>query len=128
MTWRYRSTPMRSRADRHNNPAAFTVDVARQAGLILDTDYAVGDSFPGNKKLFTAALLKDPIETTIRVIDKVGYFTAAGLPRWTYIQLPKFVWISLDMSSKIDVIGFHYEHEGGTELQHLFPKYGKLAK
>jgi hypothetical protein len=118
---------MRSRADRHNNPTAFTINVAKQAGLVLGVDYEVGDPFPKAKKEFTAKLLKDPIETTIRVIDKIGYFTANGVPRWTYIQLPKFVWISLDMSSKIDVIGFHYEHEGGVEMMHLFPKYGKLA-
>ena len=39
------STPSEFRTDRNNNPTAFTTSVAAEAGLILGTDYAVGDPF-----------------------------------------------------------------------------------
>jgi hypothetical protein len=109
------------RTDRNRNPAAFTTDLARQAGLALGVDYAIGDSFQvGNRTLYTARLLKDPVELSIAVIDKVGYYTLAGAPRWTYIQMPQFVWRMLDAKQKRRVIAEHYRHEGGTEMKGLF--------
>jgi len=107
------------RTDRNNNPAAFTVDIAKQAGLVEGVDYVPGDPFPtGN--LVTAKLLGDPIATTIKVIDKVGYYTKWGQARWTYIAMPQFVWSSLDAAEKKKVIAFHYAHEGGEEMKPLF--------
>lgn len=112
------------RTDSHNNPAAVIVDLAKQAGLVEGTDYTVGDVFPGQSAVHTARLIGDPIAQTIRIIDAVGYYTKSGLQRWTYIALPKFVWDALTPDAKRDVIGFHYRHEGGTEMCGLFPRYG----
>jgi hypothetical protein len=111
---------MPTRADRHNNPAAITTDVAKQAKLKLGVDYEIGDAFPGNSKLRTARFLGDPIATTIRVIDEIGYYTRGGAPRWTYIALPKFVWQTLTPQQRRDVVLFHYQHEGGRALLPLW--------
>lgn len=118
------SHSMGARTDRNNNPAAITTDVAKEGGLILGTDYEKGEPFAGGL-LFTARLLGDPIVLTIRVIDRIGYYTHKGLRRWEYIGIPDFVWAALTPEVKRDVIGFQYQHEGGTELRHLFPNYGK---
>lgn len=112
---------MSARTDRHNNPAAITTDIAKQGGLVLGTDYEVGDPFTvGDNTYHTARLLGDPIQLTIRVIDKIGYYTKSGGQRWTYIALPPFVWAALDPPTRKKVIGFHYAHEGGTEMAGLF--------
>ncbi len=118
------------RTDANNNPAAFTTNIARQAGLIEGTNYVSGTSFdvPTSSSmmtLYTARLLGDPVEITIRVIDAIGYYTHTGAPRWSYIAMPKFIWDSLSEPHKRDVIGFHYQHEGGTAMRHLFPNYGR---
>lgn len=116
------------RTDENNNPAAFTVDVARQAGLIEGKDFVPGEQFHDGSQLHTAKLLGDPVQITIRVIDAVGYYTKAGKPRWDYIAIPDFVWAGLDPTQKRDVIGFHYHREGGTALQKLFPRFaGKVT-
>jgi hypothetical protein len=113
------------RTDQNNNPSAFTCNLAQQAGLVYGTDYVQGDPFTsGGVTYFTAKILVDPITTTIKLIDAVGYFTKFGTPRWTYIALPKFVWDSLAVDQKRDVIGFHYQHEGGETMRDLFPNYG----
>lgn len=113
------------RTDENNNPAAFTTTLALQAGLVRGVDWDEGTPFPPPATLCTAKILGDPIEVTIRLIDAVGYFTHAGNPRWVYIALPKFVWDSLTAEQKRDVIGFHYQHEGGVAMRGLFPNYGK---
>lgn len=111
----------RFRTDRHNNPAAFTTDIAKQGGLILGEDYDVGDSFKSNNKTFhTAKLLDDPLGLTIRVIDKITFFTHSGQQRWVYIGVPNFLWKLLNYSQKVAVIKEMYKHEGGKELKHLF--------
>ena len=109
-----------TRADRNNNPAAFTTDIAKEAGLILGVDYIVGDVFQDNNKLYTAKLLKDPIDLTIKVIDKITYYTRSGKTRWNYIAIPKFIWELLTYEEKKQVIKFHYRNEGGTELLKLW--------
>lgn len=114
------------RTDRDNNPAAFTTDVARQVGLVQETDYTLGAPFSiAGRQYFTAKLLGDPVALTIQVIDAVGYYTTHGIPRWSYISMPRFIWDSLTPDQKRDVIGFHYEKEGGEEMRGLFPNYGK---
>lgn len=114
------------RTDNNNNPAAITTDIAAQASLVLGRDYAVGTPFPNPSDLFTAKLLSDPVALTIRVIDVIGYYTHAGAQRWTYIALPKFIWSALSADQKRDIIGFHYQHEGGESMRDLFPNYGRL--
>jgi hypothetical protein len=113
------------RTDDNNNPTALTTDLARQAGLKLGVDYVDGSPFPAPSTLKTAKLLGDPVAVTIRVIDAVGYFTRSGEPRWVYIALPKFVWDALSQDQKRDVIGYHYQHEGGSMMKKLFPNYGR---
>lgn len=113
------------RTDKNNNPAAFTTEIARQAGLEFGTDYVAGDVFPPPSTLITARLLGDPVAITIRVIDAIGYYTKSGMRRWDYIAIPHFVWAALTPDQKRDVIGFHYQHEGGTAMRGLFPNYGK---
>lgn len=109
------------RTDKHNNPIAFTTDIARQAGLVEGTDYVRGDSFnAGVSVLFTAKLLKDPVECCIRVIDKLGFYTKSGLIRWVYIGMPSWIWEKLSMDEKKRVIQFMYHHEGGTQMEWLF--------
>ncbi len=114
------------RTDSHNNPAAFTTDIAKQAGLVLNVDYEVGEPFTsGSLVLYTAKLLGDPVALTIRVIDSIGYFTKGGSPRWIYAALPKWVWNGLTPDGKRDMVGYHYLHEGGTAMRGLFPSYGQ---
>lgn len=127
------------RTDTHNNPTAFTTDVAAEAKLKLGVDYTVGDGFTakfsdkvraGNFDitLHTARLIGDPIALTIRVIDALSFQTTHGTPisRWGYITMPAFLWHELSPVQKRDVIGWMYQREGGTTMKHLFPNYGKL--
>lgn len=106
------------RTDRHNNPAAFTTDVAASAGLIPGVDYVQGDPFRGadNQTYYTAKLLGDPIATTAKVIDRIGFYTGAGKPRWSYTQsIPGIEnWTSMDLSGKANIISQMYKHEGGS--------------
>ena len=116
------------RIDRHNNPVAFTTDIAKQGKLILGDEYVQGDPFSiinerGTtiKTYYTAKLLGDPIALTIKVIDNIGFYTKGGYnPRWTYIGMPDFVWKSLTYDQKKKVIGYMYAKEGGTEMKGLF--------
>lgn len=109
------------RTDEHNNPTAFTTDLAKQAGLVENLEYTRGKVFPDNPKMFTAKLLLSPIELTIRLIDNVGFYTKGNAQRWTYIGIPKFIWDALARDQKVRVIGFMYGHEGGTAMKSLFP-------
>lgn len=113
------------RTDRHNNPAAFTVDIAKQAGLVLGKDYTVGDAFPNNPSLKTARLLGDPVAQTIKVIDRIGLYTQSGQPRWTYVNsIPGAKnWNQLSNSQKVAFIKQMYSHEGGTALLGNFNQY-----
>lgn len=111
------------RTDDNRNPAAFTTDLARQAGLVLGTDYVDGTPFLLPSTLKTAKLLGDPVEITIRLINAVGYYTRQGNARWAYIAMPSFVWEALNEEQKRNVVGFHYAHEGGTAMWDLFPGY-----
>lgn len=117
------------RTDYNRNPTAFTTAVAEQAGLKLGIDYEIGTSFYGSvpfgdsNYMVTARILGDPIATTIRVINAMGFVTRIGNPRWLYINMPKFIWDSLFDSEKRDVIGFMYRYEGGSAMIPLFPNY-----
>lgn len=114
------------RTDENNNPTAFTTAIAENAGLVYSIDYTQGTSFTVNGIMyFTAKILVDPIDTTIRVIDAIGFTTKSGLPRWTYIRFPHFVWLAFNRVTKRDIIGWMYENEGGETMRNLFPNYGK---
>lgn len=127
------------RTDSHNNPTAFTTDVAAEAKLKLHLDYEIGDPFTVNFSMsatpdrpeatyHTARLLRDPIAITIQVIDTLSFMTQHGTPisRWGYITMPAFLWHELSAPQKRDVIGWMYQREGGITMRHLFPNYGKL--
>lgn len=110
------------RTDKHNNPTAFTTEIARQAGLVAGKDYVVGDPFDSGSGhiLYTARLIGDAIAITIKTIDKIGFYNSMGKQRWIYICMPNFIWNSLNYDLKVKTLGFMYQHEGGTELKHLF--------
>lgn len=107
------------RTDRHNNPTAFTTDIARVAGLREGVDYEPGDPFSGGQYR-TARLLGDPIDTTIRVIDRIGFYTQGGNQRWSHTAIPKSQWDSMSYDRKKQVIKDMYRKEGGTQLKSLF--------
>lgn len=116
-----------TRADLNRNPTAFITQIAVEAGLKLGVDYSQGDSFTSEGvTYFTAHLLGDPVGLTIKVINTISFETPSFQLRWTYINMPRFVWNSLTNSQKRDVIGFMYQREGGTAMRALFPNYGKL--
>jgi hypothetical protein len=109
------------RTDDHNNPTAFTTDIAKEGGLILGTDYEQGKIFTvGLNTYYTAKLLGDPITLTITVLNKIGFYTHAGNIRWIYIGIPQFIWDALDKPTRVKVIGFMYGHEGGVVMKGLF--------
>lgn len=111
------------RTDNNNNPTAFTVDLAKEAGLVYGVDYDAGDVFPAPSKLVTARLIGNPITVTLKLIDKVGFYTSHGQIRWIYIGMPKWMWDKAPLADKIEIIRFMYKHEGGTELNHFFPAF-----
>lgn len=104
------------RTDRHNNPTAFTVDIARQGGLIEGVDFIVGDVFPDNPSQKTAFLIGDPVTKTIEVIDNIGFFTQGGQQRWTHTAFSKQEWDSFTDEEKRRVIADMYQKEGNQGL------------
>lgn len=111
-SWSWRSShPMRT--DRHNNPTAFTTDVAKQAWLIEWKDYVRWGAFYNNPNLFTARLLWDPIDTTIRVIDKIWFYTASWGQRRSHTAYTKQQWDSMDNNQKRAVVASMYQKEWG---------------
>ncbi len=108
------------RTDKHRNPCAITTDLAKQAGLKLGKEYEVGDPFPNVPQLTTAKFLGDPIAITLKVIDKVGFYTKDGRQRWSYIAIPKSLWDSLLITQQLKALAFMYQREGGTEMKNLF--------
>lgn len=108
------------RTDRHNNPTAMTTDVAKNGGLIEGVDYVKGDPFTteSGKTLYTAKLLGDPIDTTIKAIDNMSFTTGSGKNRWNYTdQIPganNEEWPNLSYEQKANVIKEMYKREGGN--------------
>ena len=114
------------RTDDNNNPTAMTTEVALEGGLQYGPDFDHGTTFTSDRTYLTAMLvLGDPVPRTIRVIDKIGFYTKFGTMRWPYIGMPKFLWDGLTEDQKRDVIGFMYQVEGGVTLRGLFPNYDK---
>lgn len=112
---------MSFRTDRNNNPTAMITDLAALGGLKFGADYEQGEPFTvGTITLYTAKLLGDPIELTIQVIDKVGFQTQSGHPRWIYVDMLEDHWNSFTHELKKQFIGLMYKHEGGTEMKGLF--------
>lgn len=103
----------------NNNPTAFTTDVAKTMGLIEGQDYIAGTPFTDStgQTLYTAQLLGDPIQTTIKGLDQGGFYTASGAPRWSYVsQLPQDIvnnWANATPDQKEQVVQDMYQFEGG---------------
>lgn len=109
------------RTDRHNNPVAMTTDVARTLGLVEWVDYTKWDAFPNNPNLFTARLIGDGLQTTIKALDnaandpnKSAFTTQSGQPRWTYINMSDQEWLSKTPEQKAQVIAGMYQKEWGN--------------
>ena len=104
------------RTDRNNNPTAFTTDIAKQAGLVLGRDYEVGDPFQtGNGgTLYTAKLIGDPVDQTIKVLDRIGFYTQSGAQRWTHTAIPKDQWNKMSYEQKSQIVKQMYQKEGGN--------------
>lgn len=107
------------RTDRHNNPTAFTTDIARIGGLREGVDYVKGDPFD-NGRFHTARLLGDPVATTIKVIDNIGFYTQGGKQRWSHTAIPQDRWNAMTYEQKKQVVKKMYGHEGGKELNNIF--------
>lgn len=103
------------RTDRHNNPTAFTTDIAKMA-LKKGVDYTEGDPFPNNPKLKTARLLGDPVKQTIKVIDKIGFYTSGGKKRWTHTAMSTANWNKMSYAEKKNVIKKMYQKEGNKGI------------
>lgn len=105
-------------AERNNNPTNMTVWFMQRAWAELGVDYEVSsDSFWSNgKQLYYAKLIWDPVETTIRILDKA---IAQGknpfnTTSWSYINqlwLTVDKWNNMSQEQKADKIKewVHYE-------------------
>lgn len=109
------------RTDRNNNPTAMTTDVAKSLGLVEGVDYVQGDKFPGSSNLYTARLLGDPIQTTIKALDAAAanpstqaFYTQSGQQRWTYMGMTDQQWMALTPDQKKQTVISMYKQEGGT--------------
>lgn len=113
------------RTERNNNPTAMTTDVAKMLGWVLGVDYEIWDSFTGWdwKVYYTAKLIGDPIETTIRLIDRWiangidPFYRANWQGRWSYISkigITKEKWQNMSPSEKADIIAQMLKYEWGS--------------
>jgi murein DD-endopeptidase MepM/ murein hydrolase activator NlpD len=84
-------------------------------GLQQGVDYVAGDPFPNNSNLRTAKFIGDPIKTSIKAIDKGGFYTATGKPRWSYLNNISGIntWSQMTYDQKAQVIAQMYHYEGG---------------
>lgn len=128
------------RTERNNNPTAMTTDVAKMLWWELGVDYEIWDAFTtaDGKTLYTAKLIGDPIETTIRLIDRWiangidPFYRANWQPRWSYISkiwVTKDKWLNMSSSEKADVIAQMLKHEWGSMENMLYyvDKWGNEA-
>lgn len=122
VTWWTTKWQAKMRTERNNNPTAMTTDVAKMLGWELWVDYEIWDSFitASWQTLYTAKLIWDPVETTIRLIDRWiangidPFYRANWQPRWSYISsiwITKDKWVKMSPSEKADVINQMLKHE-----------------
>jgi len=119
------------RTERNNNPTAMTTDVAKMLGWVLGVDYEVWDSFVTGSwtTLYTAKLIGDPVETTIRLIDRWiangidPFYRANWQGRWSYISsiwITKDKWSKMTYDEKAEVIKKMLQHEWGSMENMLY--------
>lgn len=107
------------RTDRHSNPTAMTTDVAKQWWLVEWVDYEKWDAFPNNPNIFTAKLLWNYVDNTIKVIDNIWFKTKSGKSRRTYtdsLWLTNESWSKMSYSEKVAAVQKMYKQEGGSKL------------
>ena len=121
----YKSYKMTT-TDQNNNPINLNLDLAIKGGLLNGEDYNLSTVFDTDAYSIAMIVLGDPVPRIIKVIDKIGFYDEEGYPRWTYISMPNFIWLSLTDEQKRDVIGFIYKHLGGNMMIGYFPNYEKL--
>ena len=109
----------KTRTDRNNNPTAMTVDVAKTLELKEGIDYVKGDKFP-DSNLYTAKLLGDPMQTTIKALDTAAqnkatqaFYTNGGQQRWTHTALSDSEWLGMTQDQKQKVVLDMYQRENG---------------
>ena len=56
------------------------------------------------------------METAIKVIDKIGFYTQDGKQRWQHTAIPKSSWDKLSREDKEKIIRDMYRNEGGKSL------------
>ena len=119
------------RTERNNNPTAMTTDVAKMLWWVLWVDYEIWDSFTtaSGSVLYTAKLIWDPIETTIRLIDRWiangidPFYRANWQWRWSYISkiwVTKEKWLKMSPSEKANVIAQMLKYEWGSMENMLY--------
>lgn len=119
------------RTERNNNPTAMTTDVAKMLWGELGVDYEIWDAFvtASWQTLYTAKLIGDPIETTIRLIDRWiangidPFYRANWQWRWSYISsiwITKDKWVKMSPAEKADVIAKMLKHEWGSMENMLY--------
>ncbi len=119
------------RTERNNNPTAMTTDVAKMLGWELGVDYEIWDSFTTGSwtTLYTAKLIWDPVETTIRLIDRWiangidPFYRANWQWRRSYISsiwITKDKWSKMTYDEKAEVIKKMLQHEWGSMENMLY--------
>lgn len=121
-TWTSSTWTATMRTERNNNPTAMTTDVAKMLWWVLWEDYEIWDSFVTSswQTLYTAKLIWDPIETTVRLIDRWiengidPFYRANWQWRWSYISkiwITKEKWQQMSPSEKAEVIKKMLQYE-----------------
>lgn len=130
-TWNGWTWTPKMRTERNNNPTAMTTDVAKMLGWVLWVDYEIWDSWTSAdwRVYYTAKLIWDPIETTIRLIDRWiangidPFYRANWQGRWSYISkiwVTKDKWLNMSPSEKANVIAQMLKYEWGSMENMLY--------
>ena len=107
-------------AERNNNPTNMTVGFMEWAWAELGVDYEISEDFfwSGWKQLHYAKLIWDPVETTIRILDKAvaAWKNPFNTTSWSYINklwINTTKWKSMSQSEKAALINKWINYEGG---------------
>ena len=118
ISWTWTGT---MRTERNNNPTAMTIDVAKSLGMVEGVDYEKGDPFTTSdwRTLYTAKLIGDPIETTVKAFDNAAakgiwiFYTQWGKQRWTHTAMSNEEWMALSPEEKKNVVLNMLQREWG---------------
>lgn len=118
ISWTWAGT---MRTERNNNPTAMTTDVAKSLWMVEWVDYEKGDPFTtwDWKTLYTAKLIGDPIEATVKAFDNAAskgiwiFYTQWGKQRWTHTAMTNEQWMALSPEEKKNVVLWMLQKEWG---------------